>query len=244
MPSTVADGPLLQHQTITLASPQNVLVTNILVVVNTSTQAVTDLTLTTISTWADQELGEWIRKRTASADIASIGWAIGRYWEVATTRAKCWTRCEAEFGDLLLSSGINFNKSLAQGRGKNRPPKRRGRRKSDTVTETLDANSEQNKDSETSNQRISRRDLVLHSGRQSLLFSLSGVSLLLSWHLDFDWTGEVESRVSACAAFPEAWKNADERASLGKIDELFLRLVVERGVFDAVRIVIGLLFPD
>lgn len=91
---------------------------------------------------------------------------------------------------------------------------------------------------------ISRQSLHELSGQQFLLFSDGTVSLRISWRIGFDWTGEVESHVSASTAFPSSWRDADERASLGKVGDVFERLVGGRGVFDATRIVVALLFPS
>ena len=91
---------------------------------------------------------------------------------------------------------------------------------------------------------VPRSDFVANISSQSLLFSRSDVSLLISWHIGFDWIGEVESDISAVTSFPRTWRNADERGSLGKVGEAFDRLVRERGVLDGIRIMVQLIFPD
>jgi len=68
--------------------------------------------------------------------------------------------------------------------------------------------------------------------------------LRIKWEVGFDWTGEVESRVSAKARFPEVWYEVDERRGLGKVPAVFDRLVRERGVFEAVRIMSGVIFGN
>ena len=64
------------------------------------------------------------------------------------------------------------------------------------------------------------------------------------WEIGFDWTGEVESRLGARARFPEVWYEVDERRGLGKVPTVFDRLVRERGVFEAVEILSGVVFGN
>lgn len=91
---------------------------------------------------------------------------------------------------------------------------------------------------------LSRSDLGLYLPLSSLTLSLSEISLHITWRITFDWLGDVESHVSAQASFPLAWKSADERGSLGNVGEVFDRLVRKRGIREAVRIVVGVIFGD
>ncbi|MCJ1250947.1 hypothetical protein MMC30_008176 [Trapelia coarctata] len=246
VPSSSSDEPLLQHHDITLSSPKELLKVELRLSVNTNNQAVDSLALITISPWADLELGRWARKVVTTGDIASVGWACGRYWDVAATRARCWNRCCAAFPNLLSTLLLNENvRTLGVGPGKVPFPKQRGRKRKEDVAGGDDDGSNSERESEgdlQSDPEIPRSSILKHLGRQSLLFTRSGVSILISWSIDFDWTGEAESHVSATASFPQSWRNADERASLGKIGGVFDRLVRERGVFEAVKVVVVLLF--
>ena len=89
---------------------------------------------------------------------------------------------------------------------------------------------------------LSRSTLHSHLGRSSMTFSQRGVAVKIVWIIGFDWTGEVESRVSATAAFPTKWRGIDERRSLDKVGKLFDALVAARGVYEAVRILLGVIF--
>ena len=91
---------------------------------------------------------------------------------------------------------------------------------------------------------VFRSDVVANIGNQSLLFTRSGVYLLILWRIDFDWIGEVESDISAITSFPTTWENADERGSLRKVGEAFDRLLRQRGILEAIRIMVHLIFPD
>lgn len=246
VPSSGSDKPLLQRHDITLSSPHDLLKVELHLSVSTSNQTVDSLDLVSISPWADRELGNWARKVITTGDISSVGWACGRYWDVASIRARCWNRCCAKLPNLLGT--ILSEEDVATGgvlRGNRPSSKRKGRKRKVAIAEADDSGSNSDRDSDDeslSEPRISRSSLFEHLGRQSLLFTRSGVSLLISWSIDFDWTGEAESHVSAAASFPQCWRDADERASLRKIGDVFDRLVGERGVFEAVKGVVALLF--
>lgn len=68
--------------------------------------------------------------------------------------------------------------------------------------------------------------------------------LRVRWEIGFDWTGEVESRLGARARFPKVWHEVDERRGLEKVPMVFDRLVKERGVFNAVEIMSGVVFGN
>ena len=247
VPSSGSDEPLLPRHAITLSSPHELLKVELHLDVNTSNQAVDSFALTSVSPWAELELGTWARKTATTGDIASVGWACGRYWDVASVRARCWNRCSTVFPNLLGTLQVEEAVQTADVRrktGSSAKQARDGKRIEDPVEEDEEGNnSERESDGDfPSEPRIPRSSLLQHLGRQSLLFTQSGVSLLISWSIGFDWTGETESHVSATASFPRRWREADERASLGKIGVVFDRLVAERGVFEAVRVVVALFF--
>jgi len=195
------------------------------------------LTLVSVSSSADQELGTWIRETAVGGDIAVIGWGCGRYWEVTSIRARCWYRCCREFRE-LLPDYIKENRvgtPLLTQNGVMGP-----------IASSDSYGNEENSTGDHDRLKlvISRASLLVHLGRQSLQFTRSGVSLLISWVIGIDWGGEVESFVSASTSFPASWRNADVRASLDNVGGVFDKLVRERGVFAAVKVVVGLLFSD
>lgn len=228
-----------RYQEITFASPHELLIVKLGLTTNTVTHVLDALTLVYISPCADPELGNWLRRHLADGDISSIGYAISRYWEVASTRARCWRTCENDFGELLPYSNRNAAAPLA---AKPFIPKRKVRRRISTLPET--AESESNPDSSSTSFATLSTDHPVELSQQSLLLAHSGVSLLINWRIDFDWTGEVESHISACASFPATWNAIDERASLAKVGDVFEKLVVETGFRKAVSVIVGLLFED
>lgn len=242
VPSSESDQPLLQHRVITLSSPYNLFQIKLRMSTDPTDESVHSISVTTISRWAASELGSWIEEQAAIGDISSIGWACGRYWEVAETRARCWEQCHRRFHHLISSKVEGIEEAETRDtNGYN--SERIDRRKEDNipnVEQTSDVESDS--DHEQTNTLGSHTALCLHLGEQCLLFSQGGVSLLVTWRTGFDWTGEVESHITACASFPKAWRNIDERASLEQVGDIFDRLLRQRGVFEAVRIVVALLF--
>lgn len=118
--------------------------------------------------------------------------------------------------------------------------------------------------------RGGRRELVPWLGAALLRFRdrsanvCGGVELVISWSIAVGVGGETESCVAAdvrlpvnCmfffsspAIFPSiAWliywrvgTDADEMRSLAKVGDMFRALVKERGVFEATKCVVGLVF--
>ena len=233
--SSTIDEPYLQQQQITLTSPEHLLRVELQLTVDATIEAVHSLSLVAISPWADSELGTWIRKQAPKGDISSIGWACGRFWEVASIRATCWKRCQEKYSHLLPNAEIQSGD--LEHVGKVRSDGTRARTESPNAG--IEAESISGLTSATG-----RNVLLAHMGSQSLLFTRAGVSLLIVWHICFDWTGEVENHVSASGVFPASWRKADKRASLGRVGELFEKLVQDRGVSPSVEVVVRLLFPD
>lgn len=229
----------LRQQEITFTSTQSLLMVKLSITTNIITHALDSLTLVHISPWADSELGNWIRKHLADGDISSIGYSIGRYWEVASIRARCWSSCHNEYQSILPHAVQKLTASSTE-----KPPtsKRKGRRRISSLSETVELESNLDISSATLAPTVSNR--LADLSRQRLLFTRSGVSLLITWRIEFDWTGEIGSHISACASFPAAWSGLDARGSLGKVGEVFEKLVVERGFRKAVGVVVGLLFDD
>ncbi|MCJ1476953.1 hypothetical protein MMC13_005623 [Lambiella insularis] len=242
VPSSGSDEPLQHHHDITLSSPYNLFQLELRLSINPIDESVASLSVTALSLWAKPELGSWICGQAAAGDISSIGWACGRYWEVARTRAQCWAHCHKRFGHLMSYKSDSANAT------ETRPTvahnaKRVDKSKLDNLPHPeQNSNDESDNDTDQAQKTSSPATLRAHLGKQSLLFSQAGVSLLVTWRIDFDWTGEVESHISACVSFPTAWRDADERASLEQVGEVFDRLLRQRGVLEAIRIVVALLF--
>ena len=104
-PDDTSETAASQLHTITFHSPGNLLNGTLKVKFDTATETISNIRLIEISKWADEELGSWIRKKILDeedqGDINIIAWAIGRYWDVALSRARCWVRCEKAYAEIV-----------------------------------------------------------------------------------------------------------------------------------------------
>ncbi|KAF1828679.1 hypothetical protein BDW02DRAFT_603206 [Decorospora gaudefroyi] len=91
---------------------------------------------------------------------------------------------------------------------------------------------------------IARKDLSRNLGRDTLVLQDKNVLLKLDWRISFDWTGEAESEITIELAFPQVWFETDNAASLRKVPETFASLLRTKGVYEATRIMVTLLFPS
>ena len=249
VPQSGTDSSLLKHVDIRLRSPQNVLQVELRLSVSPETESVEALSLRQLSSWAKPELETWTQKLASKCDLSTIGWACGRYWDVACIRAKCWNRCYQKFGDLVPHPVGSDGKAVGIDEAQVPVSRRRGSsRNAENRSDegSLSGNDGQESGAEEPHDKLSmsRSTLLVHIGRTSLLFSRSNISLLISWRIDFDWTGEPVSDVSASASYPKSWVSTDTRASLDNVGRLFDRLVRKLGVYGAVTVIVPLLFED
>ena len=206
--------------------------------VNTVTEVVDSLSLTEISSWAETELSDWIRKQAPTGDITSIGWACGRYWEASRFRAECWDKCYQKYRKLLQGQ------ELPGGEGSDVNNKVQSHAATSDSGNTWPKGEAETSPPDQPPLTLSRRTFALLHGRQSLLFTQAGVSLLIKWQLTFERTGEVKSQVSVATEFPASWKSTDKRGSLDRIPELFEKLVADRDIVESLDVMVKLLFPD
>lgn len=249
-PSSPASSQLYQTHTVDITAPLKLFTTTIAITIDTSTQTVVNLTIPYLSPWAEYELGTWIREKSQKKDVGAICWALSSYWDVSVRRAECWVRSERSFKDVLNERN-----------GVRKPPiekwKKGQPRTDDIADQSLDENDAESEEvsgvvvdgqeesSATAKRKapnISRQQLQKHLGREMLICESPEVLFKISWRIGFDWTGEAESEVKATAAFPKAWYEADALNSLKKVPVAFDALVKDRGVFEATRAMVGLLF--
>ncbi|CAF9922827.1 MAG: hypothetical protein GOMPHAMPRED_002684 [Gomphillus americanus] len=86
-------------------------------------------------------------------------------------------------------------------------------------------------------------EMARHLGKPSIRFEskISKTSLVFTWHITLDWIGDTESQVSALAALPARWIQLDsQRESLAKIPEAFEKLVKKIGVYEAIKVMVGI----
>lgn len=84
--------------------------------------------------------------------------------------------------------------------------------------------------------------LITYLGRQDITLVRDQVSLDVAWLVKFSDDGDVESRITANARFPDTWRRTIG-AELDKIGSAFDLLAVEKGALEAIRVVCKLMFP-
>lgn len=114
LPSTVGND-LLQRQSVTMSAPQQLLVCDLLLIANVTTQQVSHHDIQALSPWAEPELGSWLRQSHEEMGLAALGRAFGRYWDVAKLRGKCWIRCKQDFKNLITNIPESDNPLLYLG---------------------------------------------------------------------------------------------------------------------------------
>jgi len=185
-----------------------------------------DLSILRLDMNAETELGTFIRGRAKSEgplgkDISVICWAMGRWIEVSIKRAVFWRTVDNELGSATK------RKQFLQ--------RKKKRKRLGSVVE----GQEDPEDNEKP--RWSRKQLLPYIGRTNMELVSEEVELRFEWRVGFDWTGEVDSEISAVARLPRRWEAKDNRKSLSKVPETFDSLVKEKGPLGAVRAVVGLL---
>ncbi|EUC49261.1 hypothetical protein COCMIDRAFT_85134 [Bipolaris oryzae ATCC 44560] len=204
-----------QTHTIDITGPQKLLTAQLSLTLDALAPEITKLQLTRLSPWADHELGTFIHSRAQQRDLSNATWAINSYWTLAQKRAQYWHKLETSFPHLLIGRSGNDTENALQTQAQSKPCS-----------------------------SISRKELNRHLGRDTLVLQDSHVVLKLSWRIGFDWTGEAESDVAVETAFPRVWSETDTADSLKKVPETFDSLMRGRGVFEATRIIVALLFAQ
>lgn len=245
-PSRLPDSSS-QGLDITCTSHQQLLVVNIQLVVDKATGNSVKITIASISSWADSELGQWLRNEAQSLPRATIERAIRSYWETSLVRASCWRRCEEDIGatartfEPMLNSSANKPESTSlkktlPGKPVVFPP----------VAEFPRSPPENTAPAPPTKSFTSKpcHSLQPHLGRRYLLFHHPPVSLLVTWHITIAADGTNHNHISAHPAYPKRWMESTEQAqgqgegqghALGRIDEAFDALLVQRGVFESIK---------
>ncbi|PVH83237.1 hypothetical protein DL98DRAFT_559055 [Cadophora sp. DSE1049] len=234
-PSLLEEQPILQRHVITASHPSGLFTTRLSMTVDTSALTIAALDILRLDMNAEKELGTFIRSRCRSdhplgKDITVVCWAMSRWIEVSIQRARFWCVVESDFGTL---------QARAKSMQKKRKRKRQGLGQDDESSAAVDKESGEAEEKQT----WTRRQLLPNIGRTGLELANEHVELRFEWKISFDWTGEVESAISASARLPRTWQEADDRNSLAKVPETFDKLVKERGPLGAVQATVGLFMP-
>lgn len=71
------------------------------VITGIDSQLITQLQVLDVSSWAEQELGTWLRARFEERSLEIIGTVFGRYWNLCLQRLKCWKASSRDLKDLM-----------------------------------------------------------------------------------------------------------------------------------------------
>ena len=103
LPSTV-DNNLLQQQNVKISTPHHLLRCDLQLTAKIATQQIARFDIQALNSWAEPELGSWLRQYREEMEVAVLGRAFGRYWEAAILRGKCWINCKQDFSDLVANA--------------------------------------------------------------------------------------------------------------------------------------------
>jgi hypothetical protein len=180
-PTTDSDSAISQTHTITLFSPGKYLTATVDMVVSSSLDSlhasIDSVSVTSLSSWADLEVGKWIRQKAAERDVPCIGYGLGRYWDICLRRGKCWTRICREYPQ-LVTSAISLN---SESKSKKRK-----------------------RDDQTGEFKV--EDIAGQMSWPAISLASKGITLSISWDISLDWAGDIGSNVGARAQFPYTCK--------------------------------------
>ncbi|KAF1959788.1 hypothetical protein CC80DRAFT_405926 [Byssothecium circinans] len=116
LPGRVSQSSNRVHQMhiIDITGPQKLLTASISVVIDILTNTIIDLEIQKLSSWAERELGMYMRKKAQEQDLGNASWAMGSYWEISRKRAEYWHRCETSFARLIPGRTSNDRENAPQ----------------------------------------------------------------------------------------------------------------------------------
>ncbi|RYP49905.1 hypothetical protein DL768_004441 [Monosporascus sp. mg162] len=248
------DGkPLMQKHSISVSSvPPGLFSARVEMTVNTKTLSVSELSVPQLDPSATRELRPFVQRTiqggNSSALTRNVGvvtWAMGEWVRVATRRARFWCAIERELGS---PDGIaRCVKQMRQGRRR----KLVGR---SAATEDADMDSEEElvdgpDKTEAKGDGFSRADRLHFLGKSSFDIDLhdrdEAPSVRIEWNIDFDWTGEAQSKLALLVTVPAKWHGSDKAKSLASIPSIFDKLMTKNeDAMRAVRTVVALLVSE
>ena len=90
-----------QKHTIDISGPQKLLTAQLTVNIDCLSNEIIDMHILHLPSWAERELGTFMRKKAKEKDLGNACWAIDSFWDVATKRANYWHKCEKAFARLV-----------------------------------------------------------------------------------------------------------------------------------------------
>ncbi|RGP59819.1 hypothetical protein FSPOR_11070 [Fusarium sporotrichioides] len=216
------DKPLRQLHSIVFRSREipGLFTAKVDMTVNPLELSVLDLNVTSLEPAAKPELGPFIEKictgdcnRSMQRNVGILSWAMGEWLRVAVERAGFWCQLER-----ILGTKDGISEVATQMRTRKR------RRKDDDGDEDMD--------DPAGVDSVKKADLIRYIGQQYYDISIpysdaeeSGANVRFNWKVEFDWTGEAQTKLSVLVGAPGKWHQTDERGVLGKVPKLFEELV-------------------
>ncbi|KAI0007560.1 hypothetical protein F4779DRAFT_619452 [Xylariaceae sp. FL0662B] len=244
-------GPLMQKHVISASSttPPGLFAAKIEMTVNTKTLSIAELSVPGLDPSAVGELGPFVEKviqgganSALTRNVSVITWAMSEWVRVATKRARFWHTVEQELGN---EEGIaKCTREMRKG------ARRRPRRPPAAEEEGEDDDEGLG---EAGKHRFRKADLFSHIGRTSLNLDLSGstdgateaLTVRIQWRIEFDWTGEAQSKMGLLIGAPAKWHGHDAKGTLTDIPGMFDKLIQEnRDPMYAVKAVVALLVGE
>ncbi|KAI1408691.1 hypothetical protein F5Y13DRAFT_204680 [Hypoxylon sp. FL1857] len=243
-------GPVLQKHTISASStPPGLFAAKIEMIVNTKSLSITELRVPRLEPSAVSELGPFVEKVMQGAstsaltrNVSVLTWAMSEWVRIATRRARFWCAVERDLGS--SESLIKCAREMRKGVKKKGPGRPALAEESDDEENELQARADKT--------QLTKANLLPQLRRTSLDLDLSGIddteeapSVRIQWRIEFDWTGEAQSKMGLFLGAPAKWHGHDTRGSLTSISGMFDKLIQEnRDPMEALRTVIALLVGE
>ncbi|KAI1089013.1 hypothetical protein F5B19DRAFT_399743 [Rostrohypoxylon terebratum] len=246
-----SQGPLTQKHVISVSStPPGLFAARVEMTVNTKSLSISELSVPRLEPSAVSELGPFIEKivqgggtSALTRNVSIITWAMGEWLRVAMKRARFWCAVERDLGSSGgLAKCAAEMRTDTRKRGPGRPP----------AVDGSDDEDEDGQEQGTKKARFTKADLLPQLGRTSLDMELSDPdgaeevpSIRIEWHIEFDWTGEAQSKIELLLGVPPKWHGHDKRGSLTSIPGMFGKLVQEnKDPMEALRTIVALLVGE
>ncbi|KAJ1337942.1 hypothetical protein MN608_00799 [Microdochium nivale] len=251
---------IMQKHSISISStPPGLFAAHLDITVNTKKLSVTSINVPLLEPAAASELGPFIhsiaenkndgsgshiRNSALARNASIITWAMGEWVRLATKRARFWCAVEQ-----ALASKDGIAKSVAAIRAGNK--RKRQQRGSD------DEDSEDEHGGRDRQGRFTKAQILPHMGRTSFELKVYGSSethddgdasfpsVRMQWTIEFDWTGEGQSKLALQVETPPHWHGQGSKDKLGKIPGVFEKLIADRTEpLEALKTVVALLVGD
>ncbi|KAI0894525.1 hypothetical protein F4806DRAFT_497771 [Annulohypoxylon nitens] len=246
-----SQGPLTQKHVISVSStPPGLFAAKVEMTVNTKSLSIFELSVPRLEPSAVSELGPFIEKiiqgggtSALTRNVSIITWAMSEWLRVAMKRARFWCTVERDLGSSEgLAKCAAEMRTDTRKRGPGRP----------AVTDGSDDEDEDGQGPGSKKAQFTKADLLPQLGRTSLDMELSDPdgteevpSIRIQWRIEFDWTGEAQSKMELLLGVPAKWHGHDKRSSLTSIPGMFDKLVQEnKDPMEALRTVVALLVGE